>query len=229
MAIHVLIASAGFGQRYGSLIPKQYTRILNKTILEHTISTFLKSKLIDSIYVISAPTDTQIEKLHFFNDKRIKLLKCGGVKRANSIKNALSEIDATNNDWIMIHDAARPLVTIEDINLLIEQTSSKDAGFILVSKVVDTLKVVKDNIIKKTLNRGNIYHALTPQMFRFKELFEAYNKLDIDKYTDDAEIMENFGFKIKIILGKKNNIKITYPEDVEFLEFILKKQHGNKI
>lgn len=230
MAIHVLIANAGFGQRYSLLMPKQYKLILNKTVLEHTLSVFLKIDLISSIYIISAPSDIYVNKyLETFNDGRVQLLKCGGIKRVDSIKNALNKIKVANNDWIMIHDVARPLVDKNDVVQLITQINSQDVGFILATKTVDTLKIVKNNIVEKTINRENIYHSLTPQMFKYKELCEAYSNINIDNCTDDAEVMEKFGYKIKVILGKRNNIKITYPEDTEFVEFFLKKMYENNL
>lgn len=230
MAIHVLIANAGFGHRYQGLMPKQYKLILNKTILEHTVSIFLKIDLIDSIHVLSALSDNIIDRYcGIFNDNRVKFLKCGGTKRLDTIKNALNHIKFSDNDWIMIHDVARPLISKEDIDKLIGQISSQEVGVILVAKVTDTLKIVNNNIIEETLKRDNVYHSLTPQMFRYKELYEAYSKVAIENLTDDAEVMERFGYKIKILEGKRNNIKITYPEDIEFVEFFLNKIHGNNL
>lgn len=218
----VLIPCAGHGSRFGADIPKQYTKILDKTLLEYTLDVFLSIKQIYQIIIVADPNDSYI-KMYQSLSTRISIQYVGGETRARSVLNGLYKISCDPDSWVLVHDAARCCITSNLILNLLEELQNDPVGGVLAIPVIDTVKLVEsNNIIKKTLPRNQIYLAQTPQMFRYQILLNALKScINKDNITDEASAVEALGLPTKIVMGSCQNIKVTYPEDLELAEFIL--------
>ncbi len=218
--IDVVIPAAGVGSRVGATIPKQYIKLDDKCILEHTILKVMCSKYINNIIIVIGEKDDFFSKLEIAKSNRIKVC-IGGAERVNSV---LSGIYKTTTDYVMVHDAARPLIRVDDIDKLCKECiNSKCDGGLLVSKVSDTLKQAKDSVVIKTIDRDDKYRALTPQLFKRDLLISAIedglkNNINI---TDEASAMEFKGHKVKIVEGHGDNFKITTKDDLFIAKAIL--------
>ena len=222
----VLLPCAGNGSRVKSKVPKQYIKINGKTILEYTLDAFLATPQINQIVIITAPDDDYIDAiLTNYQLTKIEVMKVGGSSRAISVKNGLNKLNCTENDWVMVHDAARCCILPQTIRRMIEILNSDEVGGILAIPAIDTVKQGDGQVISKTLDRRMIYLAQTPQMFRYKVLKTAYNEVNVSEATDDAALVEKTGLEVKLVLGEPTNIKITYKEDFDLATMILSKQY----
>ena len=216
MKIVALIAAAGKGKRMNARISKPFIYISGKPILAYTIEKFEKCKIIDKIYLIVSPEEKEISK--------VKELVDGGETRQDSVYNGIKALDK-DTDIVVIHDGARPLVEETIIRDSIEKAQKYGAA-IAVIPIKDTVKKSEnDFFINKTLNREKIWRAQTPQTFKYDIILTAHHQAFKDKYlvTDDAAIVERYGHKVKLIIGSKENIKITTPFDIIMAEIFLKK------
>jgi 2-C-methyl-D-erythritol 4-phosphate cytidylyltransferase len=151
----------------------------------------------------------------------------GGKERADSVLSGLKTIreQASDGDWVLVHDAARPCITATDIHHLINSLVNDDVGGILALASPDTLKQVQGNAITGTLDRSHIWRALTPQMFRYGMLKNALEQTQGNPaITDDASALELQGLQPKIVEGRPDNIKITRPEDLALAQFYMEQQ-----
>ncbi len=222
--ITAIIVASGVGSRMGSEIPKQYLTINHKTVLEHSITPFLAHKDISKVVVAISQADTFFEKLAIKNDKISVVF--GGETRAKSVFNALKIL--SDDDFVLIHDGARPCIIADEIDCLLAYCD--DNGAILSLPSVDTLKKVYDQSIVGTVDRSEIFRALTPQLFQVgllkKAILQCFeNNIEI---TDDASAMEHLGYNPKIVIGESSNIKITYPSDLALAEFYLQRNNNDK-
>jgi 2-C-methyl-D-erythritol 4-phosphate cytidylyltransferase len=216
--IDVVIPAAGVGKRMNCSVPKQYLKLCGKTIIEHTIEKILQIKNLGNIFVLIGENDDYFEELKF---KSNVISVHGGAERSDS---DLNGIKAAKTEFVLIHDAARPCVNIEDINKLIS-TSMDDNGGILARRVCDTMKRANDDCnILETISRANLFHALTPQLFKRTLLIDAYSKSIANGIlvTDEASAMEYMGYHPKLILSSPVNIKITEPLDIKLAELFIK-------
>ena len=173
--IWVIIPAAGVGKRMESDTPKQYLKLNNKIIIEHTLSVFDKHDSISEIVVSISDGDEYWSALELDLSKPLHVAK-GGKERCDSVLNGLKYLEnkADDDDWVLVHDAARPCLRQEDVTLLIDTLKEHDVGGILAVPVRDTMKRSFDNNnIKETVDRENLWHALTPQMFRYSMLKNA--------------------------------------------------------
>ncbi|OFW64110.1 MAG: 2-C-methyl-D-erythritol 4-phosphate cytidylyltransferase [Actinobacteria bacterium RBG_19FT_COMBO_36_27] len=226
-----IITAAGRGTRFKGNISKQFMDIYGKPILAHTISTFQNSSKIKEIY-ISIPGDyielCQKNIINKYSFSKVKKLVVGGSSRQESVYNALKEIPSSTK-LVSIHDGVRPLVTPEEINLLINvllRENKKDCkirGVIMAAPVMETVKVTDGNIINKTIPRDTVWHAQTPQTFFYEDILKAHNKALEDGFigTDDASLMERMSLKVYVVRGRRENIKITTPLDLFLAELIM--------
>ena len=208
-----LIVAGGSGERLGEKTPKQFLLIKSKPILMHTIEKF--SHLDKIIVVISKNYTNQwigLCKLHSFKVNH-KLVE-GGGNRFESVKNGLQHINDT--DVVLIHDGVRPLISKKTINNLIKKVA-KNKGVLPVLPISESIRKVNQNS-SNSLNRKNYFIAQTPQCFMFEDILEAYSQKYKDEFTDDASVFEAIGGKIITIKGEKENIKITYPIDLNLAE-----------
>ena len=225
MSNFVLIPCAGSGSRFSAKLPKQYVSIAGKTVIEHTIQAFLALETIDHIILIASPGDMFIDRYSELSNK-ISIFKVGGSTRAISVLNGLNKLKCKDDDWILVHDAARCCVLPDSIANLLEELGSDNVGGILALPVTDTLKLGVDNIITRTIDRQNMYQAQTPQMFRYAVLLKALSQSDLNKITDEAGAVENMGLKVRLVKGEATNIKLTYPADLVLAEFFLSSKNG---
>ncbi len=216
-----IIVAAGKGTRMNLDKPKQYINLKNKTILEWTIDVFEVNKFIDEIILVVDKDMKKIldNKLDYYN--KIVSITNGGKNRMESVWNGISEIKETNS-LVLIHDGVRPFVTQDIINKCIDY-GIKYKCCIPAVEIVDTLKSSEDGFIEKTVDRNSFILAQTPQTFTYDIIKTCYEKAVKDKLevTDDASVVENYGYKIKIIKGSRNNIKITNPFDLKIAKAIM--------
>jgi 2-C-methyl-D-erythritol 4-phosphate cytidylyltransferase len=221
------VPAAGVGKRMGAECPKQYLEILGKPVLQRTLERLLAVSRLSGIVVALGPEDPYWPLLDCASTPRIRVC-AGGRERADSVYAALSSLapEASPDDWVLVHDAARLCVTVADIDHLIELVQHHPVGGILALPVSDTLKHVEGADIRATLDRSRVWRALTPQMFRLgalqQALAEAANKgLTV---TDEASALELQGFCPMVVEGRPDNIKITRPEDLALAAFFLEAQ-----
>jgi len=228
----VIVPAAGMGTRMGANCPKQYLLLAGRPVLEHTLERLASHPLITEIVVVLANGDEHWKKLNLNNISKPVTTTIGGNERCDSVLNGLNVLasKANDNDWVLVHDAARPCVRAIDIEQLISKCKNSDGG-LLGLPVKDTMKQVDDDaLISKTLKRDRIWHALTPQMFRYRNLCDSLQQsLKSDKLvTDEAMAMELAGYKPQLVQGHADNIKITQAEDLALAEFYLQQQHEKK-
>ncbi|MBS9780485.1 MAG: 2-C-methyl-D-erythritol 4-phosphate cytidylyltransferase [Moraxellaceae bacterium] len=225
--IHGLVVCAGSGSRFGSDIPKQYTRVANKTIAQYSIDRLAESAYIDNCHLVIAKDDTIAKTLSWAMPIKFAI---GGAERWQSVEagvQSIADTGATEQDLVVIHDSARPCVQATDIDKVIEVAFNEKFGAILATPVADTLKQVTDNNeIIKTIDRQHLWQAQTPQVFRFGALQQVLQVVRQQNLmiTDEASGFEHLGYPIRVVLGSRNNIKITYPEDLAWLNFHLNNQ-----
>ncbi len=222
-----IIVAAGTGQRMRSEIPKQYLTLHGKMVLASAIQPFIDNKLIKKIVVVIAADDQHWHTLPISQHEKV-ITAIGGAERIDSCLKGLAALQefAQAEDWILDHDAARPCLSATDLSNMLASLATHPVGGILAYPVVDTLKRTNDQfIITDTLDRKNVWHAATPQMFRYEILLKALNHVKQANVaiTDNASALELLGYNLAIVAGSRNNIKITYPEDVALAEFYLTK------
>ena len=221
-----VVPAAGVGKRMNADRPKQYLELLGKTVIEHTLSRLLAAEVFSAVVVAVSEEDPYWSELYIAKHPNIIRAK-GGKERADSVLSGLQSIrnHADDNDWVLVHDAARPCITSEDIHHLINNLINDDVGGILALASADTLKNVQGKNILGTLDRSHIWRALTPQMFRYHSLKSALEaSVGNLCVTDEASALELQGFTPKIVEGRPDNIKITRPEDLALAEFFIARQ-----
>jgi len=211
-----------------SSLPKQYLELeSNQTVLSKSLEVMFRSVQVERAVIAVAAGDTRFRKSISSFEERCHIVE-GGTQRIDSVSNCLDFLvgKASDEDWILVHDAARPCVRGEDVSNLIRCIEHTSVGGILGVPVTDTLKLLDGDIVVKTVDRKNIWRALTPQVFRFKILRDAL-QLASEKgqiFTDEAQAVERAGHPVKIILGRQDNIKITYPDDLKLAQYYLTAQ-----
>jgi len=216
-----LIPAAGAGTRLGEAMPKQYLSMAGKPMLQHVIDTFCSAPQIDRVVVVVSSEDHYIDQLNL--PSRCTVLRCGGATRQQSVTNGLlalaDQLDA--DDWVLVHDAARPGLTVALIDKLIAFVRDDAVGGLLAMPVVDTIKHSDGHgRSQHTVARDLLWAAQTPQMFRYRLLLDALQQAD--EITDEASAIEALGLQPKLIEGSTRNFKVTLPEDVLLAEHHLK-------
>lgn len=221
-----VIPAAGVGRRMGSNIPKQYLPLAGKTVLEQTLEVFIQHPDISGIILsvtVGDPYWQEISDNYKHENAMPIFVAPGGQERCHSVLNALNELSlhASDDDWALVHDAARPCLTGSDIDHLIAQLSDSSAGGLLGLPMADTVKRCdqQQNVLA-TVDRSELWRALTPQMFPLKLLKDALTHAIENKalVTDEASAIELQGLKPKMVEGQPGNIKITHPGDLQLAE-----------
>ena len=222
--IVAIIPASGVGSRMKADRPKQYLRLLNKTILEHTLDIFLSHPEISKVIVAVSPEDPYYQEIDLLKSEKITVV-FGGETRAKSVYNALKCLSTT--DWALVHDAARPCLKRSDLDKLLQ--INDEQGAILATPAIDTIKRANGLQILHTEDRETLWHALTPQFFPAKPLTEALEAAFLANatITDEASAMEFAGFHPTLVAGRSDNLKITRPEDLALAEFYLTHQTEN--
>ncbi|EGU37287.1 2-C-methyl-D-erythritol 4-phosphate cytidylyltransferase [Vibrio ichthyoenteri ATCC 700023] len=228
-SIVAIVPAAGVGSRMKAGKPKQYLTIGQQTVLEHTVEKLLAHSAVALVVVAITDGDPYFPELSIASDPRV-IRVSGGKERADSVLSALRYVQAQQlGEWVMVHDAARPCVRMEDLNTLISVSQAHDVGAILASPVRDTMKRSNQNgNIDHTVDREALWHALTPQMFKTEPLTRILSDaLSAGAMiTDEASAFEWAGLQPALVQGYADNIKITQPEDLALAEFYLEREKG---
>lgn len=220
-----LIPAAGSGSRMGAALPKQYALLAGRPLIEYAVRVLCAHPRIAEVFVVLAPDDAQFSTCDWRGcESKLNPLYCGGETRAASVFNGLlAANDAIDgNDWVLVHDAARPCLGAQDIDRLIAEVGNSDVGGLLAVPVADTLKRADaERQVVQTEGRDHLWRAQTPQMFRYRVLIEALRRADIAAVTDESSAVEQIGAKPLLVRGSAANFKVTYPEDLALAELIL--------
>jgi 2-C-methyl-D-erythritol 4-phosphate cytidylyltransferase len=209
----------------GDGTPKQYLHVAGRPLIEHTLHALAGDSRIANIFVVLAPGDTHFRTLSTSDGRGIEPLYCGGETRAASVYNGLVAVrDAmSGDDWVLVHDAARPCLSAAALSRLIGAIGENDAGGLLAIPVADTLKRGDgENHVVATESRERLWQAQTPQMFRYGILIEALRRAGAESVTDEAGAVERMGLKPRLVIGEARNFKVTYPHDLELAALLLK-------
>jgi 2-C-methyl-D-erythritol 4-phosphate cytidylyltransferase len=221
-----LIPAAGSGTRIAASAPKQYLALAGKPMLWHAIRALCVPQ-VAAVFVVLAANDEHFARHDWeaFGGK-LHPLYCGGDTRRDSVFNGLVAVGGTVNadDWMLVHDAARPCLPLADLRRLMDEGAHDAIGAILALPVAETVKTAgKDEAgvqrIAATQDRSQLWLAQTPQMFRAGLLAQALSKAP--GATDEAAAIEQMGLQPRLVLGSRQNLKVTYPEDVAIAEAIL--------
>lgn len=227
--ISVIIVAAGMGKRMKSNINKQYLLLKEKPIVAYTIEKFENNKHVDEIVVVTREEEMdycRVNVVEKYNFKKVREIIAGGEERQDSVYNGLKSINK-NSKIVLIHDGVRPFIKDIEINEIIKQTINYKACVTGV-KVKDTIKVIDgENNIVDTPDRSTLWAVHTPQAFSYELILDAHKKCKQEKLlvTDDSMLVEKLGFKVKMLEGSYDNIKITTPEDLYIAESILNKEN----
>lgn len=220
-----LIPCAGTGSRAGADGPKQYQSVAGQPMVRHTLAAFAAVPRLAGTLVVVSPGDTFFDR----EDATFLIAACGGSTRASSVfngLNALLERGAATSDWVLVHDAARCLITPEQINALIDACVNDAVGGLLALKLPDTLKREVNGRVAETVERGDKWLAQTPQMFRIADLQAALQAAG-DAVTDEASALEFVGKAPLLVEGSAQNFKVTYPQDFALAQAVLRSRCGS--
>ena len=223
-----LIPCAGSGSRAATAGPKQYEHIAGRPMVEHTLRAFAGVPRLAATLVVLAPGDTAFPCQP--EGAALWTAPCGGETRAESVLNGLNWLlrkAALQSDWVLVHDAARCLITPDQINQLIDACAGDAVGGLLAHKLADTLKQQRAHSdpvrAAATVARGDKWLAQTPQMFRVGTLIQALQR-EGPGVTDESSAMEAAGFEPLLVEGGSLNFKLTYPEDFALAEAVLERR-----
>ena len=221
-AFWAVIPAAGVGARMAADRPKQYLSLGGRTILEHSIDCFLGHPKLKGVIVSLAADDPFWPELPSARNELIQRV-AGGRERADSVLNALLHLHAQGadeGDWVLVHDAARPNLSRADLDKLLAELADDSVGGLLAVPARDTLKRADaTGRVQHTVDRSTIWQAFTPQMFRLGALHRALADSLVAgvAVTDEASAIEWAGFAPKLVEGRADNLKVTRPEDLEWL------------
>lgn len=228
---HVIIPAAGTGSRMQSDVPKQYLPLCGKTVIQQTLAVFSRNARISSITLVLSSADTIWDSLNEDSIHNLQVQRCGGATRAETVLNGLQslqhKVDA--DDWILVHDAARPGLSTGALDRLLDELEHDPVGGLLAIPLADTLKRADaEQRIAATEPRDALWQAQTPQMFRHGLLKRALQHAHDTAPTDEAQAVEWLGFKPKLVLGELRNLKITYPQDLALVQAIISTENSEK-
>ncbi|ADL54650.1 2-C-methyl-D-erythritol 4-phosphate cytidylyltransferase [Gallionella capsiferriformans] len=218
---YALVPAAGFGARMGHELPKQYLPLAGHPMIYHAIATLCDCAEITTVFVVLSVHDTLFDACDWsrFGDK-LQPLYCGGETRADTVLNGLLASELEPDDWVLVHDAARPCLANAHLTKLINELKDDPIGGILAVPVADTLKRANAaGRIQNTENREQLWQAQTPQMFRAGLLAQALQQCKA--VTDEASAIEALGLHPKLVAGDSTNFKVTYPQDLRMAELLL--------
>ena len=232
--LFAVVPAAGRGERFGSRQPKQYVELLGRPVLSWSLGALLAVRSVRAVIVALSGGDRRFARLPEARDPRVRTCK-GGARRELSVANALEALrgEARDEDWVMVHDAARPCLQPSDVRRLIAALQDDPVGGLLALPVGDTLKAAAaDERCERTVPREGLWRALTPQMFRYGVLRRAL-KLNLERertVTDEASAVEALGMRPRLVAGRTDNIKITLPGDRGLAAAILRagREHSDE-
>jgi 2-C-methyl-D-erythritol 4-phosphate cytidylyltransferase len=221
-----LIPAAGSGSRFGGGAPKQYAPLAGKSMLHHAVERLLAAEEVEIVFVVLAPEDRTFRERDWSAfGARLAPLYCGGATRRDSVLNGLIAASSAfdPNDWVLVHDAARPCLGIVELRRLIDVVGQDQVGGILAVPVSDTLKRAdEDRRIVATEPRDRLWQAQTPQLFPHGTLLRALRAAPL--VTDEAAAVEALGHRPLLVEGSTRNLKVTFPSDMEIAERLLQEE-----
>jgi len=222
-----VVPAAGLGERMAGAVPKQYLPIAGEPVLSHTLQRMLGWGFLQSLVVALHAQDSWWPQLRFANDQRVQTV-LGGAQRCHSVMAALELLQgqAAADDWVLVHDAARPCIRAEDVEKLRCDLADDPVGGILAVAIAETVKQAgRNGRVEKTLPRDGLWLAQTPQMFRYQLLFDALQSaLDSGHtVTDEAAAIEAAGLQPRLVAGAASNVKITLPADLAVAQYWLEQ------
>ena len=232
MSFYALIPAAGSGSRMGGAIEKQYLDLNSVPMIAHAMMVLAREPRIARIFVVLSPTDKRWNNYAWQGwEERIEVLRCGGATRAETVLNGLDAISqvCAADDWVLVHDAARPCLPDEMLAKLLDEAAADPVGGLLAVPVADTLKraaadPASGTRAEATVPRAGLWQAQTPQMFRHGTLVQALRAAGSDM-TDEASAIEQLGLQPRLVESDSRNLKVTYPQDLELAGLILRKLH----
>ena len=232
--LHLLVLAAGTGSRAGTTQPKQYQILAGQALVVHTLLALSQVSVVDTLNVVVSPDDESMSPLLQSNPalQGVRICPVGGETRALSVSGGLQALraqGAQDQDWVLVHDAARCLIQSDWVMALVQACRADAVGGLLAVPLPDTLKVANpEGRVQATLERGGKWLAQTPQMFRLGML-ERGLKQSGTAVTDEASAMESLGLQPKLVVGHAMNIKVTYPEDFLLARWVLlaRQQEGH--
>lgn len=223
---YAIVPAAGSGSRFGAEKPKQYLSLLGRPLIFHTLAALVACPAIERVWVVLAPDDDEWTQYDWRElGHKLETVHCGGATRAESVSNGLraATMVAADDDWILVHDAARPCLTQAMLAALTEQLADDPVGGLLAVPVADTLKRADaGQRVLATEPRENLWQAQTPQMFRYGRLCEALQYCTA--VTDEAGAIEALGLAPRLVRSDSTNLKVTYPADLLLAALILRGQ-----
>jgi 2-C-methyl-D-erythritol 4-phosphate cytidylyltransferase len=221
---YAIVPAAGSGSRFGSEKPKQYLDLLGRPLIFHTLNALTACPDIERVWVVLAPDDPWWPRFDWSElGPKLETLRCGGATRAESVSNGLraAAMVAADDDWILVHDAARPCLSTAMLDALFAELADDPVGGILAVPVADTIKRADaEQRVAATEPRDGLWQAQTPQMFRYGELEKSLkNEMAV---TDEAGAIEAMGLKPKLVRGDATNLKVTWPADLALAAMILR-------
>jgi 2-C-methyl-D-erythritol 4-phosphate cytidylyltransferase len=220
---HALIPAAGGGTRFGAARPKQYLMLAGKPVLVHSIERLALATPIHRTYVLLATDDDYYERV-VGTLAGVAALRCGGSTRAATVRNGLEALRgiAEDGDWVLVHDAVRPCIDAASLYRLRAEIADDPVGGLLAVPMASTLKRADaSRRVGSTEPRDGLWHAQTPQMFRYRVLRDALAQAGADEATDESQAVEALGLRPRLVMGSRINFKITYPDDLALAESLL--------
>ncbi|MDP2881120.1 MAG: 2-C-methyl-D-erythritol 4-phosphate cytidylyltransferase [Azonexus sp.] len=221
---YAIVPAAGSGSRFGSEKPKQYLDLLGRPLIFHTLKALTACPDIERVWVVLAPDDAWWPRFDWSElGPKLETVRCGGATRAESVSNGLraAAMVAADDDWILVHDAARPCLSAAMLDALFAELADDPVGGILAVPVADTIKRADaEQRVAATEPRDGLWQAQTPQMFRYGQLEKSLkNEISV---TDEAGAIEAMGLQPKLVRGDATNLKVTYPADLALAAMILR-------
>ncbi len=234
MVRHIaLVPAAGSGSRFPGVLPKQYQPLAGRPMIHHPLATLSAVAEISSIFVLLHPDDQLWDEYRPARSATIiQALRCGGATRAATVRAGLESLagDLAHDDWVLVHDAARPCISLKNIAALMERLRDDEIGGLLALPAADTLKSSSAGRVAGTVAREGLWQAQTPQMFRYGVLRRALLEASEVEVTDESQAVEALGLRPLLVQGDAANLKITYPRDLALAEAILRaREPGNGI
>jgi len=225
--VFAMVLAAGQGTRIGDAVPKQYLPVAGKPMMFHSIEALAAVSRIERLFVVLAPLDRHWGQ-HDWSalPEKVDAAFCGGAHRAESVLNTLKHIESRvgADDWVLVHDAARPCIMTELVEQFLDEIGEDPIGGLLAMPLADTLKRAdEDQRVTQTVSRAGLWRAQTPQLFRYSVLRKGIEKTPLA--TDESEAVESLGHSPRLAEGENSNIKVTFAEDIVIAELILEQKN----
>ena len=221
-----LVPAAGHGTRIGDAVPKQYLPLAGKPMMYYSIDALAAVGRIERVFVVLSPEDRHWQQHDWGRGAaKVETIAAGGAHRPESVLNALRALDgrAAKDDWILVHDAARPCIETELVEQFLDEMGDDPIGGLLAMPVADTLKRAQEGQrVVDTISRVDLWRAQTPQMFRYDMLRRGLERKP--DATDEAQAVEALGHAPRLVRGENLNLKVTFPEDLQLAEMILERR-----